>query len=92
MIEEIKILVKKHLDEIIAIRREFHQNPELAFEEVETAQRIADFLDAHQIKYKEKVAKTGIVGVIEGKNPKKKVIALRSDMDALPITEANDIP
>jgi len=92
MIEEIKILTKKHLDEIIAIRREFHQHPELAFEEVETAKRVANFLDAHHIKYTDKVAKTGIVGLIEGRNPNKKVIALRADMDALPITEANDIP
>lgn len=91
MIEEIKTLAKKHLDEIIAIRREFHQHPELAFEEVKTVRRIANFLDEHKINYKEKVAKTGITGVIEGKNPQKKVIALRADMDALPITEANSI-
>lgn len=92
MKEEIKRLAKKYLDEIIAIRREFHQNPELAFEEVETAHRIANFLDNHSIKYTDKIAKTGIVGVIEGRNPNKKVIALRADMDALSITEANDIP
>ena len=92
MKEEIKKLAKKYLPELISIRRAFHQNPELAFEEVETARRIASFLDAHQIQYTEKVAKTGIVGVIEGKNPQKKVIALRADMDALPITEANNVP
>lgn len=92
MKEEIKKLAKKYLPEIIGVRREFHQNPELAFEEVETAKRIASFLDTHQIQYTEKVAKTGIVGVIEGINPQKKVIALRADMDALPITEANNVP
>lgn len=92
MKEEIKVLAKKYLDEIIGMRREFHQHPELAFEEIETALRITKFLDAHKIKYTEKVAKTGIVGVIEGRNPQKKVIALRADMDALPITEANNIP
>ncbi|MCD6179227.1 MAG: amidohydrolase [Bacteroidales bacterium] len=92
MKDEIKKLAKEYLDEIIGIRREFHQNPELAFEEIETAKRIADFLDIHKIKYTEKIAKTGIVGVIEGRNPNKKVIALRADMDALPIIEANNIP
>ena len=92
MKDEIKKLAKEYLDEIIGIRREFHQNPELAFEEIETAKRIADFLDIHKIKYTGKIAKTGIVGVIEGRNPNKKVIALRADMDALPIIEANNIP
>lgn len=92
MKDEVKELAKKYLNDIIAIRREFHQNPELAFEEFETAQRIMYFLDNHHIKYTAKVAKTGIVGVIEGKNPNKKIIALRADMDALPITEVNEIP
>ena len=69
MKEEIKVLAKKYLDEIIGMRREFHRHPELAFEEIETALRITKFLDAHKIKYTEKDAKTGIVGVIEGRNP-----------------------
>lgn len=92
MKQEIKALAKKYLLEIIKIRREFHQYPEIAFEEVETAERIKSFLNSHRIKYTEKVAKTGIVGVIEGRNPQKKVIALRADMDALPINEKNNIP
>ncbi len=92
MKERIRKLAGEYLNDIIKIRRDFHQNPELAFEEIETAKRIAQFLDRHKIKYTEKVAKTGIVGVIEGKNPQKKVIALRADMDALPITENNAVP
>jgi len=92
MKEDIKELAKKYLNEIIGLRREFHQHPELAFEEFETARRITNFLDAHKIKYTENIAKTGIVGVIEGRNPEKKIIALRADMDALPISEANNIP
>lgn len=92
MKEKIKILSKKYLNEIIAVRQEFHMHPELAFEEAGTASRIANFLDAHKIIYTEKIAKTGIVGVIEGRNPNKKIIALRADMDALPITEANNVP
>ncbi|MDA3906702.1 MAG: M20 family metallopeptidase [Bacteroidales bacterium] len=91
MKDDIKILAKKYLSEIIDIRRELHQFPELAFEEEETARRITQFLDFHEIEYTEKIAKTGIVGIIEGKNPHKKVIALRADMDALPITETNNI-
>lgn len=91
MKQKIRQLAKENLNDIIQIRREFHQNPELAFEETETAQRIARFLDLHKIKYVEKIAKTGIVGVIEGRNPEKKVIALRADMDALPILEANTV-
>lgn len=91
MKQKIRQLAKENLNDIIQIRREFHQNPELAFEETETAKRIARFLDLHKIKYVEKIAKTGIVGVIEGRNPEKKVIALRADMDALPILEANTV-
>lgn len=92
MKEKIKELALHYLPEIIAIRREFHQYPELAFEEYETANRIANFLRKHNIPFTEKIAKTGIVGVLEGKNPNKKVIALRADMDALEIEEANEVP
>ncbi len=92
MKEKIKALSKKYLSEVIDLRRTFHQNPELAFEEFETAERIKKVLDHHEIAYTDKVAKTGIVGVIKGRNPDKKIIALRADMDALPITEANTIP
>lgn len=72
MKERIRKLASEYLNDIIKIRRDFHQNPELAFEEIETAKRIAQFLDRHKIKYTEKVAKTGIVGVIEGKKSAKK--------------------
>jgi len=92
MKEEIKDLANKYINEVIQLRRDFHQYPELAFEEVETASRISEFLDSQKINYTGKIAKTGIVGIIEGRNPSKKIIALRADMDALAINEANNIP
>lgn len=75
--------------EVVAIRRHIHANPELAFQEVKTAAFICKKLDEYGIPYTANVAKTGVVGFIEGKN-KEKVIALRADMDALPITEAGN--
>ncbi len=77
--------------EVVAMRRYLHMNPELAFEENNTADFICRKLDEYGIPYKRNVAKTGVVGLIEGKR-KNKVIALRADMDALPIKEANDVP
>ncbi|HET6227887.1 MAG TPA: M20 family metallopeptidase [Bacteroidia bacterium] len=78
------------LNEIIDIRRHLHANPELSFEEYKTSEFIASLLKKYNIPFTTGIVKTGIVGIIEGKNPSKKVIALRADMDALPITEANN--
>ncbi len=77
------------LTEIIEIRRHLHTYPELSFEEYKTSEFIASKLKKYQIPFTTGIVKTGIVALIEGKNPSKKVIALRADMDALPITEAN---
>ncbi len=77
-------------DEIVAIRRDLHAHPELAFEETRTAGKVIDFLEAEGILYESGVAITGVVAMIEG-NPDGPVIALRGDMDALPIQEANDV-
>lgn len=77
------------LPEIIAIRRQIHAHPELSFEEVHTAAFIASELKALGIPFKEGVAGTGLVAEIKGKNPQKRMIALRSDLDALPIQEEN---
>ena len=79
-----------YLPEIIEIRRHLHANPELSFEEFKTAAYIASKLKAYQIPFTPGVVKTGIVGLIEGRNPGKKIIALRGDMDALPIKEVNN--
>lgn len=88
--ERIHQLAKDVLPEVINWRRRFHAFPELAFEEVETAKFISEQLTKMGIAHKMGVAKTGIVGMIEGKRPDSKVIALRSDMDALPINELHD--
>lgn len=77
-------------DEIINLRREFHMNPELGFEEYKTSKVIKDYLDKEGISY-ESYAKTGVCGIIRGnlEKNKERVIGLRSDIDALPIEENN---
>lgn len=90
--QQIQSLAEKQHKDIVAIRHHLHMHPELSFKEFNTASFVADKLKEMGIKFKEKVAGTGLVGIIEGKNPGKKTVALRADMDALPITEANDVP
>ncbi len=90
--EKIKQRAKAYHQEIIGIRRHLHAHPELSFEEVETGKYVAHKLKEFGIPYQHGIADNGVLGIIEGKNPSKKVIALRADMDALPITEANDVP
>lgn len=77
-------------DEIIKLRRNFHMNPELGFEEYETSKFIKEYLDKEGISY-ESYAKTGVCGIVRGDLEEKKdrVIGLRSDIDALPIEENN---
>ncbi len=76
--------------EVIAIRRHIHANPELSYQENKTSEFIAAKLKQYGIPYETGIAKTGVVGFIEGKK-KDKIIALRADMDALPIKELNDV-
>ena len=89
--QEIQKLASEYQEEIKTIRRHLHQNPELSCEEFQTSEFICRKLDEYGIKYSEGIAKTGVVGIIEGRNPSIKVIALRADMDALPILEENDV-
>jgi amidohydrolase len=77
--------------EVVAMRRYLHMHPELAFQEKNTSDFICKKLEEYGIPYERDIAQTGVVGFIEGKQ-KDKVIALRADMDALPIKEANDVP
>ncbi|MDA0193734.1 MAG: M20 family metallopeptidase [Bacteroidetes bacterium] len=91
IIDEIKSRARNiHLD-LIGIRRHIHSNPELSFKEYETSAFIKKELDRIDVQYSE-MAGTGIVALIKGKNPESKVVALRADIDALPIVEANDVP
>ncbi len=96
MKERIKILSEKYLSEVIHIRRHLHANPELSFEEFNTSKFIASKLKEFGIPFKDGIVKTGIVALIEGTLPSPggegsgvRSIALRADMDALPITESN---
>ncbi len=89
---KIKKLAAQYQQEAINIRRHIHMNPELSFEEVETGKFIADKLKEYDIPFEHGIADNGVLGLIEGKNPHKKIIALRADIDALPILEANDVP
>ncbi|MBP7496879.1 MAG: amidohydrolase [Bacteroidales bacterium] len=92
--EKIQKRVSEIFEELVEIRRHIHQHPELAMEEFNTAAYIAAKLDEYGIKYKSGIAVTGILGIIEGekKSLSKRVVALRADMDALPIKETNELP
>ncbi|HVA99116.1 MAG TPA: amidohydrolase [Bacteroidia bacterium] len=87
--EKIKQLSENYFSEIRAIRRHLHAHPELSFQEKNTADFIASTLTSIGIPFQKGIAGTGIVAILEGKNPKQKTIALRADMDALPILEEN---
>ena len=89
MINKIKSLAKELNADIIGVRRHLHQFPCLSFEEYETAQHIHSLLDSWDIEH-EFLTETGIIATIKGINPEKKTIALRADIDALPIQERNE--
>lgn len=89
--KKIKEMASEFYPDIVAIRRELHMHPELSFQEHDTAAFISSFLKESHIEFESGVAKTGLLGYIRGKNPDKKTIALRADMDALPILEQNDV-
>jgi amidohydrolase len=92
MKNEIKKLANDYLEDIVAIRRHIHANPELSFEEKETSAFVAAKLDEIGIPYKTGYAEYGLLGIIKGGKGKGKTIALRGDMDALPIIEENNLP
>ncbi len=78
-------------DKLIEWRHDFHQNPELSNREFKTAEKIAAHLKSLGLEVETNVAKTGVVGILKGNNPGK-VVAIRADIDALPVTERNDLP
>jgi hippurate hydrolase len=90
MIKLIQQKAEQYFSDIQAIRHHIHSHPELSFKEYNTSAFISKKLTAWGIQHKTGVAGTGIVGIIEGKNPDKHCVALRADMDALPIQEANE--
>ena len=91
MQEKIKALAKKYAPKFIAIRQHLHAHPELSYQEFETSRFVQEKLSSFGIPFEIK-ATTGVVGHIKGKNPEKRIIALRADMDALPIREENEVP
>ncbi|OCX50347.1 N-acyl-L-amino acid amidohydrolase [Mucilaginibacter sp. PPCGB 2223] len=88
--EKIQQLSKTIYNDVVANRRHIHANPELSFNEYNTSAFVAKQLDTLGILY-EKMADTGLVALLKGNKPSNNVVALRADMDALPITEANDV-
>ncbi len=85
----IKNRAKTLLPELIKIRQNIHQNPELSFQEFETQKKVENYLQKLGLST-QRLANTGVVALIEGNNPSKRCVALRADMDALPIIEVND--
>lgn len=90
MHEKVKKLAAAYAAEFIEVRHHLHANPELSYQEFETSAFIRQKLTAWQIPFEIK-ATTGVIGLIKGKNPSKRIIALRADIDALPILEENDV-
>jgi amidohydrolase len=88
---KIKALAKQNFAKVLEIRRHLHQHPELSFKEFETSKFIQKQLSDAGISFKTGYVETGIVALIKGKNPDKKTILLRADMDALPIEEKNNV-
>lgn len=91
LLDKIKTLAKNEYDLLTDIRHTLHANPELSYQEFETSKFIQSKLSEWGISF-QTMAVTGVVGLIEGNNPGSRIIALRADIDALPITEENDVP
>ena len=83
--------IARFADDLTAIRRDFHQHPEIGFQEHRTSARVAELLESWGAKVERGVGGTGVVGVIEGSRPGRS-IGLRADMDALPMDEQTNLP
>src|SRR4051812_20291128 len=88
--EKIKTLATKYHKDFIDIRHHLHAHPELSYKEFETSKFVQQKLSEFGIPFSV-IATTGVVGLIKGKNPNGRIIALRADMDALPIKEENEV-
>jgi amidohydrolase len=84
--------IKTFADDLVAIRRDFHAHPELGFEEVRTSGIVAQELARYGVTVHRGIGGTGVVGVLEGRTGSGRRIALRADMDALPIEEETNLP
>jgi hippurate hydrolase len=84
--------ILSYADDLTTLRRDFHQHPELGFEESRTSARIAELLEQWGISVTRNVGKTGVVGVLQGTRGTGRAIGLRADMDALPMDEQTNLP
>lgn len=89
--QKIRELAKQYTSEFIEVRHHLHAHPELSYQEFETSKFVQQKLNEFKIPFEVK-ATTGVIGLIKGKNPGSRIVALRADMDALPINEENDVP
>lgn len=89
--QKIKELSDLYYSDIVSCRRHLHKHPELSFAEKKTAAFVSGKLTEYGIPHSKGIAGFGLVGFIEGKNPASRTLALRADMDALPINEANEV-
>lgn len=91
MPESLKDEISAIEEEVIALRRDFHQHPETGLREIRTAKVIAEYLGDIGLSVTTGVGRTGVVGLLQGKSPGK-TLMIRADMDALPIQEKNQVP
>ena len=84
--------IESFADDLVAIRRDFHENPELGMEEIRTSGIVADLLKSWGIETHLGIGKTGVVGVLQGNQGPGRRIGLRADMDALPVEERTNLP
>jgi amidohydrolase len=92
LLDKIKSLSLAYSEQVVAFRRHMHAHPELSYQEFNTVKFVSEQLRSFGLQPTEGIATTGLIVDIPGKNPAKKTVALRADMDALPIQEANNVP
>ncbi len=92
LLNDIQQKSQAYSNQTVQLRRHLHAHPELSYQEHKTARYVAETLTQFGLQPVEGIADTGVVALIEGRNPSKKVVALRADMDALPIVEQNQVP
>lgn len=92
LIQQIKALARDIAGDVVGMRRYIHAHPEMSFEEHNTAQYIAEALRQLGLEVQEGIAGTGVVALVHGRDAGQKTVALRADIDALPIVEQNDVP
>lgn len=90
--EKIKKLASQFHPGIVELRRHLHRHPELSYQEVKTGKFIADTLAEFGVENEHGWGENGVVALIKGRNPESKTVALRADIDALPILEKNEVP